>query len=241
MSKILDLATLIQEARRNFFVLDAGENVGSGTSWTNTDTGGGSGTAFTAGYLTITTGATSNNLGLRALTNARIAMATGLPAAFEVRLKFTEASTNQANLFVGFSSALPSDTLQASPSGPLTSFTGCGFFKEAGTTNWQIINSVGTVQNIVNLSSTNTLNKQTPASGGGAFQVLRVEISNVTATSAEVVYMLDSGTSGPVEVYKQTWTWTGAVAMSAGVEIKAGTTASEVLTVDYMAVQQERF
>jgi hypothetical protein len=236
MSKTLDLTMLFLDNRRNYVAFDECDDSTSGGRFTNTNTGTGAGVAFSAGNLTLTTGATANNLSARALTNPPIVMGTGLPAVMEARVKWTEASTNQANVFVGFSSALPADSLQNTGLGPLANFTGVGLFKVAGTTNWQAIASVGTTQTIVNLLSTATLNKQTAASGTGAYQVLKIEISNVTSTSAEAIFYIDT-----VEVYKIQWTWTSAAAMSAGCEIKAGTTASEVLFVDYMATQQERF
>lgn len=240
MSKVLDLTHSFLDNRRNFVAFDECDDASTGGRWTNTATGTGAAVAFSSGNLTLTTGATGNNLAARGLTNTPIIMGAGLPIAFEARIKFTEASTNQANVFVGLSSALPADTLQNAGAGPLANFTGVGFFKVAGTTNWQIIASVGTTQTIVNLSSLNTLNKQTPVSGGGLFQVLKIEISNVTATTAEALFYLDSG-NGPVLLYKIQWTWTSAAATSVGCEIKAGATASEVLNVDYVAVQQERF
>jgi len=240
MSKILDTTDSILNRRRNYEAVDDLDDITSGGKWTNLATG--TGAALTtanllAGIGTLTTGATAANVCARSLTNPIFLPATDQPAFGESRFKFTEASTNYANVFVGFSSLLPAETMQAAGAGPSANFSGFGFFKQSLQTAWSIIGSIGTTQTIVQLSALLAIGKLAQVSGGGAWQVLKVELTNVRATMMDVCFSING-----VLVYKLTdFVWTSCAQMSFGTEIKAGTTASEVLSLDYQMVQQQRF
>lgn len=240
MSKILDVTNLLKQLRRNYSIVDDCDDITSGGKWTNVNTGSGAAIATVGavgGQLTLTSGGTAANISLRAATNPSFLPSLDCPVEFGCRLSYTEAATNKANIFAGFSSAFPAETLQATNLGPLASFSGVGFFKQGGNTNWSVICSNGTTQTIVNLTALLAYNKAIAVAGGGAWQSLKVEITNVTATTFDAVFTLNN-----IVVYKISgFIWTSMAAMSPGLEVKAGAASSEILTVDYQYAEQERF
>ena len=249
MSKVLDTTWGILQSLRNFSFLDDLEDVTSGGKYTNTNTGTGAalaavnGAGTLGGQATLTTGTTTGNLSARALTNPVFVPVQDVPMYFRTRFKFTEANTNQANVYAGFSSAFPADTLQSANSGPLANFSGFGFYKAGGSTTWSIIVSNGTTQQTLLLTSANLMGQGDPritqTSGLGAWTLLEVIVENITATACDVLFKING-----VLVHKYIGVvWTSMAAMSAGVEMKAGSTATvtEVLTLDYFCGQQQRF
>ena len=239
MSKILDLTDNLLQRRRNYEFINDMDDVTSGGRYTTLVAAGASiVTSNTPGAAaTLATGATINTPALVALTNLPFLMTKDLPAFFEARLKYTEAATNKADLFVGFSSLFPADTLSTQGLGPNSSFSGAGFYKLDGQLNWGVMVSNAGVQTLVPLTSLVAINKLAAATGVGAYQVLKIEITNVTATAADVLFYIDT-----VLVYAiKGWTWTGSVAMSAGVEIKDGSAVSESCVLDYFVGAMARF
>jgi hypothetical protein len=162
---------------------------------------------------------------------------------FETFVNFTEASTNQANIFAGFSSTFANGLLVNTNGGINTSFWGCGFFKQGGTnTNWQVVTSFGTVQTI----NTTTINAQS-----SNYTRLRVEVRILSSTLLESSFFIDNGSglliaknntvvNGFNYPIKHTGTWTSPTAMGAGVGVKNGTTAAETLLCDYIGWSQVR-
>ena len=152
-------------------------------------------------------------------------------------MAWTEANTNQMNVFFGFTS-VPAESLQATPCVPLASFSGFGFYKKAGTLQWSVFVSNGATQTLVDLTALLSYNKQVVSSpNSSAFQVLKIEVTDVSSTTCDVLFYVDT-----VLVYKiKGYVWTSSVAMSLAIEAKGGSTTSETLVLDYYQVVQNRF
>jgi hypothetical protein len=240
MPDILNTTPADQESIETDLLYDDCDDITSGGKFTNLTTGSGATVTAdtgTGGVMILTTGGTAANISARAQTNPNFNFIQDEPMKFRTRLKFTEQATNKANIFVGFSSAFPADTLQASNLGPNTSFTGVGLFKQGNTTNWQAIVSVGTVQTIVNLTALLSLDKLLATSGGGTWTELKVEIQNINATFFDALF-----TIGSVLKYQiLNIAYSGYAVMGAGVEIKAGAATSEILFLDRFTASQKRF
>lgn len=246
MSNLVNTTRGFLDHVQNYTILDDCDDITSGGKWTNLTTGSGAAVAADTGIggvMTLTTGATAANVTARAQTNPNYIPAADIGAAFRCRLKFTEASTNKANMFAGFSSAFPADTMQATNLGPNTSFSGVGFYKKGGNTFWSICVSNATTQTLVDLTSSNARSQfggpglPTQSSGAGAWTDLKVEVANVRATLMDCLFTIN-GTL----VYKVVdFTWTSMAAMGIGVQTKAGAASSEVLYLDYLRAQVTRF
>ena len=160
-------------------------------------------------------------------------IAANKPLVAEARLKFTEANTDDANVFFGVKDAIAADTLLDNGGGMATSFSGACIYKVDGGTVWKCISSKSTTQTI----STST------TTAGGAYQTLRVEITPVSSTLAEVTFwvdgvqLIDSTSLKPI---KHTMTYTSATEMNLGAGVKNGDTNLETLYIDYIAAAQLR-
>ena len=205
-----------------------------------------SGTAFTGGVLTQATasGTANTQLGVTT-TNTPFLFLNERPLVFEICLQFTEANTNNAGIFAGFSSILNADNqLVNTTLLPASSFSGAGIFKCQGSNVWQFVTSVGSTQSI-------TASQHT--AGGSAYQTLRIEIrqGSAGASGLEAVPLLGAGTPGGATLWtemkdtnnkpiKQYITYTSAANMYAGYQLKNGSTAQETLLVDYLAAYELR-
>lgn len=161
--------------------------------------------------------------------------ADGKPIHFAAYAKFTEANTDDANVFIGMKDAIAANTI-VDNGGMATSFSGMGFYKKDGETKWRVIASLGSTQTDVLLSSANTLGKLDYVAGG-SYQKLECEFRPFSSTLAEIVFRIDG-----VDVYKiAEFTYTSATEMQAGVGMKNGAdTNVETLYVDWISAWQLR-
>jgi hypothetical protein len=204
-----------------------------------TDTSGDSGAAVAnvdaaGGQVTITTGATDNNEAYLLTTKELFLFAANKSLVCEARLKTPEANTDDLNVAFGFMNAVGADSILDNGGGPKASFSGVLFYKIDGGTRWNVIASVGTTRESVELTAANSLNK-IAQSNSSSFQTLRIEVQPLNTTQAEARFYIDG-----IHVYKLIFTYTSATEMMAFVGAKAGDTNSEVVTVDYIAAYQTR-
>lgn len=161
-------------------------------------------------------------------------LAVGKPLYAEARIQFTEANTDDANVFFGFADNIAADTLVNNGAGLKTSFSGACIYKVDGSNVWKCVSSNSTSQTI---STSNT------TAGGSSYQTLRIEIRDVDGTSCEVTYfcddqpLLDSTSRRPI---KHTVAITSATEMQVGAGVKNGDTNLETLNIDYIAAYQAR-
>lgn len=205
-----------------------------------TDTSGDSGAAVAnvdaaGGAVTLTTGGTDNNECYLHTTKELFLFAENKPCMFEAKLKYSEAATDDANICCGFMNAVGADSILDNGGGPKASYSGAVFFKVDGGTRWNVETSISTTQNTTELTAANSLDKLAKTAGGGAYQVLRIEVMPFSSTQAEARFFIDG-----VLVFKQVFTYTSATEMMAFVGVKAGDTNSEVVTVDRISAYQVR-
>jgi hypothetical protein len=207
--------------------------------WTSFNTGSGGasvavGASAFGGTAVLTTGATANNEAAIATTNSPFAPGDDKPLLFETLLQFTEAASNKANLFAGFSDSVgATGQMQAASAGPKANFNGFGIYKVGNTNVWACITSKGAAQ---------TLTPSQAAAGGAAQQTLRVEAQTIDAANMEISFFVNGQQLLDVNnrPIKHVVNYTSFAALQAGVYVAAGAAASEVVNVDYAAAYQQR-
>lgn len=182
------------------------------------------------GVLTLTSGAVDNNEAAVFTTNELFLFAADKPMVCEARVQYAEAATNAANVCVGFANAFGADLLVDNGAGPKASFSGALIYKvdsATGGTVWKFRTSVGTA---------NTDTASTTTAGGAAYQTLRVEVREAGALMEAVPFVDDKQLlDANFRPVKHTFAIGAATEMNAGVYVKAGTGASQVVLVDYLA------
>jgi hypothetical protein len=213
--------------------------------WTDTSADSGASSAATdaaAGIVTMVTGGTDNNEAYLSTTQEIFLIAANKPIEAEVCLQYTEAATNAANVAFMLMNAIGADSIVDDGAGLKTNFSGAAIYKVDGSTVWKCMVSIGTTQTIATSTAT---------AGGSAYQRLRIEIVPVSSTIAEARFFIDNGngmtplydaaqTARPNTPIKISFTYTNATEMSLGVGVKAGTSASQTVLVDYIAGYQGR-
>lgn len=208
--------------------------------WTMVPAGGGAGTASVGdaanGILTMTggNGNTDDLDNYLKSTNELIKFADDKPVAAEARCKFTEASTNAANIvLVGMADAVASNTLTAAGGGLKASFSGACIYKVDGETTWRVISSVGATRTV-------TLTNKTSSSSG--YQTGRIEVLPLTSAVAQIRFFIDNGDGTGIEQAKDatglpivhTLDMTSATEMNLFVGVRNGAAANESILCDYL-------
>ncbi len=236
--KILDLPQAIRE-RRLFGLFDDFLWYISPHLWTsfNTGTGGASvavGAAAFGGTAVLTTGATANNEAAIATTNSPFSPGDDKPLLFEALVQYTEAATNKANIFAGFSDSVgATGQMQANNAGPKASFNGFGIYKVGNTTVWACVTSKGAAQTITASQTT---------AGGAAQQSLRIEGQALDGANMEITFFVNGQQLLDVNnrPIKHLVNYSAFSQLQAGVYVAAGAASSEVVNVDYVAAFQQR-
>lgn len=209
-----------------------------GDQWTKLAADGGSSVAAgDSSYVVLTTGGTDNNEAMVKTTKKNFTITANKQIVGDFLIQYSEANTDDANIFVGFSSAAAANLMVDDGAGPATNMSAFGIFKVDGGTVWKVISSIGTSQTITTSGTT---------AGGSTAQHLRVECLPVSSTVCEVTFYVDgkplydaSQTSRNVPI-KHSFTYTGAAAMNGVAYVKAGGSNSEVLNLDYAFLAQVR-
>lgn len=168
--------------------------------------------------------------------NETFLFAAGKAIAFGALVQFTEANTDDANVFVGLLDAVGANTLVDDGAGPKTTASGVGFFKVDGGTTWNIFASLSTTQTKVNLTAANSLDKLAKTAGGASYQRLEIVVIPKNTTQQDVEWYIDG-----VLVYKLTdMVFTSATEMQIGAGVKNGGANNETLNIDYIYAYQIR-
>jgi hypothetical protein len=236
--KLLDLPQGIKE-RRLFGLFDDFLWYISPHLWTsfNTGTGGASvapGSSAFGGTAVLTTGATANNEAAIATTGSPFGPGDDRPLLFEALVQYTEAATNKANVFAGFSDSVgATGQMQPNNAGPKASFNGFGIYKVGNTSVWGCVTSKG---------STQTITASQTTAGGAAQQTLRVEAQAIDGANFEISFFVNGQQLLDVNnrPIKHIVNYSAFPQLQAGVYVAAGAAASEVLNVDYVAAYQQR-
>lgn len=236
--KLLPLPTDVANAGRVFGISDDFHAYNTGDLWTSLAADSGSAVAASdaaGGVLTVTTGGVDNDEAMAKSTKKVFKFAAGKPIYFRARVQYAEANTDDANIFIGLSSAAAANLMVDNGAGPATNHSAVGFCKADGATRWSVHRSIATDQETVQLTAANSLDKVAKTAGGSSYQELVIEVRPTSSTEMEVAYWIDN-----VLVYKQIVTYTGAAVMNAVVYAKAGGANVEVLSVDRLDCYQLR-
>lgn len=183
--------------------------------------------------LSITTQAADNAVG--SVIGAKQALlAANKPLYMIARLQFSEAATNAANLFVGFTSSAAAAVMGDNGAGPASSYSGIGLHKLDGGLNWIAEFSVGSTQKTQELTgiAVATVGQQVSdiVAGKAAYQVIEVVAVPKSATLCDVSFLID----GVVVMRFLDQVYTSIAAMGPTVVVKSGSATAEVLLLDYI-------
>ena len=208
--------------------------------WTTTATDSGTAAVGDAagGVVTLapSDGTVADNDEVYLLTKELYKIVSGKPIKLLAYVKFTEANTDDANVFVGLMDGVAADSIVDNGAGPKTSFSGAGFFKVDGGTTWKVIYSDGSTQTIKELTADISYDGVLKTAGGSSYQKLEIEIVPHTSTACDITFMIDD-----VVVYKmKDKTYASATEMSLVVGAKNGGANNESILVDYIGALQKR-
>lgn len=180
------------------------------------------------GTYSIVTAAADNDYHVLASKSEVFKFEAGKPIRAICKLKLTEANTDDANIWFGFTDTLTTGGTLVDGGGPLASYDGALFFKVDGGVVWQ--------------AETSNAGTQVTSASVGAFTsaadyVLEIEVNTASAndTIAQVVFSIN-GT--PVATIPLTLSGLDEMHLVCGV--KAGGANAETLIVDYIGVRQAR-
>jgi hypothetical protein len=239
MPKGLNLDDRLEQAILTHSICDDFYSEDTNTWTTTTGDGGTSTVGDSAGgvvALTPSDGTPLDNDEIYFLTKEVYLFAAGKPIKMTSRVQYAEAATNAANVYVGLASGVAANFLVDNGAGPATSFSGCGFFKVDGGTRWNVMFSLGSTQNKVELTAGNSLNGVAQVAGGASYQKLEVEVVPTTSALCDVFFRIDDSV---VYVMKDQ-TFTSATEMSAVYALKNGSATPETLNVDLHISAQKR-
>lgn len=187
------------------------------------------------GGVSCTTAATDNDpAGLK--TDGELAVvAEDKPLMFRARVQFSEANTDDANVFVGMADQALTAILQDDGAGPPADYSGLGFYKtDGGSANWSIEAANSTTHVTKELDSVNSFDGNAHPAAGSSYQELEINVVPKTSAVADVVFKIDG-----ITVYKITdWTFTSLGEMALTAAIKAGSANAEALNVTYFHFAQ---
>jgi hypothetical protein len=192
------------------------------------DSGTGTNTldATAGGQYSVVTAAADNDYHFLVGDAKNWVVADNKPLWFEARLKYTEANTDDANLFVGLSSDIAATVMGDNGAGPPASYSGVNFHKLDGGTAWLCETSNAGVQ---------TTTTTTTTAGGGTFVRLGFHVDTGDGTTAIVTFFIDG-----VRVAQHKMTLASLAAMGVVAGIKAGAGNAETVTLDYLRCVQQR-
>ena len=188
------------------------------------------------GVLSITTQAADNAIGSLTLSSKIFVVAANKPISIAFYLQFAEAATNAANVWVGLTSEAVATAMGDNGAGPPASYSGVGFYKVDGSLNWFTEFSVAGLQNTVELTATNSLNKTLQVAGSASFQLLEIDVIPKTSTLCDVIFKIN----GSVVASYLDQIFTSMAAMAPVVIMKAGSGTAEVILVDLIKFGQVR-
>lgn len=238
MARLMQFSERFKSARKQLEVFSDFEEYVTGDLFTLVASDSGTATVGDAagGILTLAPSdgtAADNDESYLRTTKELFLFANDKPCYFEVRLQYAESATDDANVCVGFMSAVAADSIQDDGAGPKANYSGAVIYKVDGGTVWICESSLGTSQ--VTTTTTST-------AGGSSYQVLSIGFQPVTSTAGEVTFGIngepfrDSNGS----VIKHAITYTSATEMHAFVGAKNGSASAESIAVDYLYACQTR-
>ena len=199
--------------------------------WTNLASDGGV-TGFAQsdaehGVIQGATGATNNNEIMVRGTNEIALFQADYSFIAEVRLQYTEANTDDANIAFGLADTAAANLLADNGGGDNINSSGVLIFKIDGGTVWRCASEInGTINEEVSVQT----------AGGASYQVLRIIGHAVDGTNMEFTYFMDGSplTDSTNRPISHRLAYASATEMRlVACYAKAGSTNSETVNVDY--------
>ncbi len=204
-------------------------------------TGGGTfAVAGVGGLGTLTPGAGDNGQGYVQETNLPVLLAAGKPTYFKAFMKYAEAATNVANIFIGFDSAMATNHLVDNGGGMIVTGQHSVFYKIDGGTTWQVESRNGSGATTANVQTNDT----GITAGGTAYHLFEINtVDQGVGTNYEVTYKIDgvtclNPTTGRPIVH--VLAYTSSVAMGRSFGVKNGSASLETMIVDFIGYAQTR-
>lgn len=226
MSKAVKLSENIRDARRQIQLSHTFRDVSGGDGFAAVATSGTiAALSERGGGISITTQAADNAEGTVTSDGKIAVVADDKPLSFAASLQFSEADTNAGNLFIGLTSEAVATAMGDNGAGPPSNYSGIGFHKVDGGTNWIVEASVGTSQTTQELNAVGSLAGVAVPAGNASYQELEIDVIPKTATVADIIFKI-----GGSVVFKMTdFTITSMAAMALVAIVKAGGSSAEVL------------
>jgi hypothetical protein len=195
------------------------------------------------GTVSIATGAGDNDEKYIARPLESFLPVADKPSITEFRLQYTEANTDDANIFAGLAQEAGANLLVDDGAGVAATLDGVYFYKVDGGTRWQIGNSNATTQDTDDTEDT---------AGSSGYHTLRLEINPLGDGTADIVFSIDTnggqdfkqcranGANPRTPSIKQNVTLAGLAEMHVVLGAKAGGANAETLVVDYAQSWQKR-
>jgi hypothetical protein len=158
------------------------------------------------------------------------------PIHFKARVQFTEANTDDANIFVGLASAVAANLLVDDGAGPRASGNIVGFYKVDGGTKWQVYSRNG--------SDVNTHDSGVTA-GGASYQELEFTVENQGdgSSNVKIAFWIDGVPVFNSDTNRQRLHLlpiTSSTEMQVGLGVKNGGANLETLVTDFVYAAQLR-
>lgn len=233
--EVLTLPANLRTGRRAalFEIDDDFDHWVDGDLWTETADAGATGTTGVTdavnGVMSVFCDGDDNDEAYLHTTYEVALFADDKPFFFEARVALSEANTDDANVFVGLSSAALANTLTDNGAGPPATYSGACFYKVDGGTAWAAEVSDGSTQTAVTLS-TSTF------PGDGTFQRLGIEFVPTAANTADINFYLDGVLVGTASDFD----YSNATEMHLVFGVKAGGANEEELKIDYATFSKVR-
>lgn len=187
------------------------------------------------GVVALTTTATDNDQVMLATTNAVFKARANADIVYVARVQYAESNTTNAyaNVAVGFSSDFTTDLLLDSGAGADVNHTGALIYKKDGGTKWICHASNGATQ--YETTSTTT-------AGGSDWVELKITCEEQGDGNVRYTFHHNDqplrDTNGRAIAFNVAHS--GSLSVKPGVFVKAGTTAAETVSVDFVAMFQNR-
>jgi hypothetical protein len=186
------------------------------------------------GIMALLTTATDNDEVNIESANEVFLIAANRQLSFKARVQFTEANTDDANVGVGFVSAVAAETLVDDGGGMRVTGNLATIHKIDGGTTWRCTSRNGT-ETTTNTSST--------TAGGASYQVLEIVINDFDGVNVSILYKVDGvflrdTTTG--DIIRHTLLIASSTEMAAWAGAKAGGANAETFNVDYILASQTR-
>lgn len=160
-------------------------------------------------------------------------LAAGKPLYGKARIQFTEANTDDANIFFGFSNAFAADLIRDNGAGMRTTGDFIGLYKVDGGTKWICISQV---------NGTAVTTTSATTAGGASYQKLEVEVVDHDSSGGYATFKVDNeylkDTNGIT--IRHAVPYASATEMQVGFGVKNGSTNAETLNVDWVVAVQQR-